>query len=133
MSLFPKFDVLQNYTLLDFFRGEMSSMFEVGLDSLSESNNTMIRFVNRRVDEIQQSMHTAMHDENMMDFMKLALGMPVLGLGLNALGAPAGILALASVAAPMYLLGFMTNGASEHTPPDIHHIILNVTLPGEGN
>ena len=67
----------------------------------------------------------------MMDFMKLAVGMPALGLGLSALGAPVGAIALASVAAPLYLLGFLTNGATERTPPDIHHIILNVTLPGD--
>ena len=58
-------------------------MFEDGLDHLHESNNTMLRFVNRRVDQIQQSMHTAMHDESMMDFMKLAVGMPMLGMNIN--------------------------------------------------
>ena len=57
--------------MLDYFRNEMSGMFEDGLDNLNESNNTMIRLVNRRVDEIQQSMHAAMHDEGMMDFMGL--------------------------------------------------------------
>ena len=108
----------------------MSGMFEDGLDNLNESNNTMIRLVNRRVDEIQQSMHAAMHDEGMMDFMKLAVGMPMLGIGLSALGAPVGAIALTSVVAPLYLLGFLSNGAPERTTPsEIHHIILNVSLP----
>ena len=125
---------LQNYTLLDYFRNEMSGMFEDGLDNLNESNNTMIRLVNRRVDEIQQSMHAAMHDEGMMDFMKLAVGMPMLGIGLSALGAPVGAIALTSVVAPLYLLGFLSNGASEHpTPSEIHHIIFNVSLPANTN
>lgn len=54
----------------------------------------------------------------------------MLGIGLSALGAPIGAVAVTSVVAPLYLLGFLSNGAPEHqTPSEIHHFILNVSLP----
>ncbi len=46
----------------------------------------MLRFVNRRVDEIRDTVGEAMHNEEMMEFAGMALGMPLLGLGLSFLG-----------------------------------------------
>ena len=64
---------------------EMSEMFESGLDAIEESNNTVVRYMNHRVDEISSSVNAAMHNENIMEFAGMALGMPLLGLGLVSL------------------------------------------------
>ena len=60
----------------------MSEMFEHGLDMIEESNNTIVRYMNHRVDEITDSVNAAMHDEHMMEFAQMAVGLPLLGLGL---------------------------------------------------
>ena len=118
----------QNRTLLEFFGDEASKMFEAGLDTINESNNTVVRHMNGRVDEIRDSMHDAMHNQQMMEFMGLALGMPIVGLGMLALGAPVSTMALLSIAAPMYLLRFLTNGPMQRTQEVYHHVV-NVTVP----
>ena len=60
----------------------MSDMFEHGLDEIEQSNNTIVRYMNHRVDEISSSVNAAMHDENLMEFAGMAMGLPLLGLGL---------------------------------------------------
>ena len=114
--------------MLDYFRDEMSAMFETALDEIDRSNNTMVQYMNRRADHIRDAVSAAMHDEGMMEFTGMALGFPLAGLGLAMLGAPAPVLALFSVAAPMTLLGHLTNGASDHTPPEHHIFHINRTI-----
>ena len=60
----------------------MSAMFEQGLDAIDQSNNTVVSFMNHRVDEISDSVSAAMHNENLMEFAGMAMGLPLLGLGL---------------------------------------------------
>lgn len=109
----------------------MSQMFEAGLDSIDKSNNTLVMAMNRRVDEIRDTVSDAMHDESMMEFAGMAFGLPMLGLGLSMLGAPPAILALLSVAAPMSMIMHLTNGASERQPPEHHIFHVNLTVPLE--
>jgi hypothetical protein len=86
---------------------------------------------NYRVDEIREAMHHVMDNKHMMEFMGMAVGFPMLGLGMFAFGAPASALAMLSVAAPMYLMRFLTNGHMERedTPVYQHHETWNLTLP----
>ena len=104
-------------------------MFEQGLDDLERSNNTMVQFMNRRTDRIMESVNAVMHDEGMMGFASMALGLPLLGLGLTFLGAPPAILALMSVAAPMSLLMHLTNGSPQPSPSEVHVLHFNLTAP----
>ena len=60
----------------------MSAMFEQGLDAIDQSNDTVVSFMNHRVDEISDSVNAAMHNENLMEFAGMAVGLPLLGLGL---------------------------------------------------
>ena len=60
----------------------MSAMFEQGLDAIDQSNNTVVSYMNHRVDEISDSVSAAMHNENLMEFAGMAMGLPLLGLGL---------------------------------------------------
>ena len=45
------------------------------------------------------------------------------------MGAPPAVLALLSVAAPMSLLGHLSNGAGEHSTPEHHVFHINITAP----
>lgn len=87
--------------------------------------------MNRRVDQIRDTVTDAMHDEHMMEFAGMAFGLPMLGLGLSMLGAPPAIIALLAVAAPMSMVMHLTNGASEGQPPEHHVFHLNLTVPLE--
>ena len=108
----------------------MGRMYEHGLDTLEHTNNSAVQYMNRRVDTIRESVGAAMHDEGMMEFAGMALGFPLLGLGLTMLGAPPAVLALGAVAAPMSLLMHLTNGRQTPDHPDEHHFFhINLTLP----
>ena len=89
---------------------EFSDMFEQTLDDIDQSNNTVVRHVNGRVDEIRESVAAAQNDTHMMEFAGMALAMPLAGLGMYMLGAPAAAVGLMGFAAPMYLLMFLENG-----------------------
>ena len=62
---------MQNYTLLDYFRDEMSLMFESTLDDINENDEPMIKYINGRIDRIQKDVSDAMYDKNMMEFMSM--------------------------------------------------------------
>ena len=48
--------------------------FILGLDDINESENPMVKHVNQRVDEIQETVSNAMHNHHMMEFAGMALG-----------------------------------------------------------
>ena len=54
--------------------------------------------------------------------------MPVIGLGMFALGAPPAAMGLAAMAGSMYLMRFLTNGHTE-TTEEVYHHHLNISLP----
>lgn len=47
--------------------------FMLGLDDINESENPMVKHVNQRVDEIQETVSNAMHNHHMMEFAGMAL------------------------------------------------------------
>ena len=63
-------------------------MFEQGLDAIDQSNNTVVSYMNHRVDEISDSVSAAMHNENLMEFAGMAMGLPLIGLGLVSTQSP---------------------------------------------
>ena len=103
-------------------------MFESGLDAINESNNTVVSYMNSRVDQIMQTVHETMHDHQMMEFVMMAVGMPLLGLGMFVLGAPLSVIAPLAVVAPMSLLGHMSHESSAHTSPEHQHLEFNFTV-----
>ncbi len=117
--------------MLDFFMDEFEEMFDEKLDEIDQSNNTVIRHMNGRVDEIREGIDGIMHDHDrhMMEFLGMALGMPALGFGLHLLGAPVAATALLGMAPMYYLMMFMQEGDSRQEPVPVYHHDINVTIP----
>ena len=69
-------------SLLDYTMITFDNMVDRGLDDLENSNNSIIQFMNRRVDEIQEEMKKSTEEFYLMQFASMSVMLPIVGITL---------------------------------------------------
>ena len=98
---------LLEYTMITF-----DNMVDKGLDDLENSNNSIIQFMNRRVDEIQEEMKKSTEEFYLMQFASLSVMLPIVGITLFMFGGSPILTGMLAMGGPLYLMSFMTDKSS---------------------
>ena len=87
-------------------------MIDRGLDDLENSNNSIIQFMNRRVDEIQEEMKKSTQEFYLMQFASMSVMLPIVGVTLFMFGGSPILTGMLAMGGPLYLMSFMTDKSS---------------------
>ena len=98
---------LLEYTMITF-----DNMVDKGLDDLENSNNSIIQFMNRRVDEIQEEMKKSTEEFYLMQFASMSVMLPIVGITLFMFGGSPILTGMLAMGGPLYLMSFMTDKSS---------------------
>ena len=98
---------LLEYTMITF-----DNMVDKGLDDLENSNNSIIQFMNRRVDEIQEEMKKSTEEFYLMQFASMSVMLPIVGIALFMFGGSPILTGMLAMGGPLYLMSFMTDKSS---------------------
>ena len=99
-------------SLLDYTMITFDNMVDQGLDDLENSNNSIIQFMNRRVDEIQEEMKKSTEEFYLMQFASMAVMLPIVGITLFMFGGSPILTGMLAMGGPLYLMSFMTDKSS---------------------
>ena len=99
-------------SLLDYTMITFDNMVDRGLDDLENSNNSIIQFMNRRVDEIQEEMKKSTEEFYLMQFASMSVMLPIVGITLFMFGGSPILTGMLAMGGPLYLMSFMTDKSS---------------------
>ena len=99
-------------SLLDYTMITFDNMVDRGLDDLENSNNSIIKFMNRRVDEIQEEMKKSREEFYLMQFASMSVMLPIVGITLFMFGGSPILTGMLAMGGPLYLMSFMTDESS---------------------
>ena len=99
-------------SLLDYTMITFDNMVDQGLDDLENSNNSIIQFMNRRVDEIQEEMKKSTEEFYLMQFASMSVMLPIVGITLFMFGGSPILTGMLAMGGPLYLMSFMTDKSS---------------------
>ena len=94
-------------SLLDYTMITFDNMVDRGLDDLENSNNSIIQFMNRRVDEIQEEMKKSTEEFYLMQFASMSVMLPIVGITLFMFGGSPILTGILAMGGPLYLMSFM--------------------------
>ena len=103
---------LTTMSLLDYTMITFDNMVDRGLDDLENSNNSIIKFMNRRVDEIQEEMKKSREEFYLMQFASMSVMLPIVGITLFMFGGSPILTGMLAMGGPLYLMSFMTDESS---------------------
>ena len=99
-------------SLLDYTMITFDNMVDRGLDDLENSNNSMIQFMNRRVDKIQEEMKQSMEEFYLRQFASMSVMLPIVRIALFMFGGSPILTGMLAMGGPLYLMIFMTDKSS---------------------
>ena len=99
-------------SLLDYTMITFDNIIDRGLDDLENSNNSIIQFMNRRVDEIQEEMKKSTEEFYLMQFASMSVMLPIVGITLFMFGGSPILTGMLAMGGPLYLMSFMTDKSS---------------------
>ena len=99
-------------SLLDYTMITFDNMVDRGLDDLENSNNSIIQFMNRRVDEIKEEMKKSTEEFYLMQFASMSVMLPIVGITLFMFGGSPILTGMLAMGGPLYLMSFMTDKSS---------------------
>ena len=94
-------------SILSYMMITLDEMIEQSLDDLENTNNTIVQQMNRRVDEIQESVKESMQRPHLMEFMSMSVILPLIGITLFMFGSPLIVPGVLAMAGPLYLMNFL--------------------------
>ena len=99
---------LLEYTMITF-----DQMIDRSLDSIENSNSSIIQYMNRRVDEIKDEMKQSMDKFYVMQFASMSLLLPMVGITLFMFGGSPILTGMLAMGGPLYVMSFMKDMSSE--------------------
>lgn len=103
----------RSMSLLEFTMITFDHMIDRGLDTLENSNNSMVQYMNRRVDEIQDEIKQSMEEFYLMQFASMSVLFPLVAISLFMFGGSPILTGMLAMGGPMYLMNFMIDKSIE--------------------